>query len=25
VSSVDVSVLHTQDVLEISSVLEYES
>ena len=25
VSSVDVSVLHTQDVLEISSVLKYES
>ena len=25
VSTVDVSVLHTQDVLEISSVLEYES
>ena len=25
VSTVDVSVLHTQDVLEISSVLDYES
>ena len=25
VSTVDVSVLHTQDVLEISSVFEYES